>query len=139
MLFPDSYKFYQFLGGESPEINFIARSRTNLLQAFNYTPLVHHRTHAWRYVVENKRFRLQDASCKGKWVDLDRRLPFKEAFAPGKYIVMTVIFQHDPGMDRECPRCGGTEGVITESSKILWFVTWTRYTRVPYIANNTNQ
>ena len=100
----------------------IGRAHADLAQAFEHVLLIQHEGRPGRNAVENRYYRLQDASDRTKWTELEPDVPFAHAFHSGGEVVMTVMFDYEPEMGFDCPLCGTPEGTITEPSKIEWQV-----------------
>lgn len=92
----------------------------NCWEAFEDVLLIQHKGRPGLHAVEYNHYKLQDAAKAGKWSELERDLPFEQAFRAGGSVDMTVIFPYEPESGFTCPKCNWPEGKIVETSRIEW-------------------
>lgn len=98
----------------------IALQWINCWEAFENVLLIQHKGRPGLRAVEDRHYKLQNAAIPGKWSELERDLPFEEAFQAGGSVDMTVVFPFEPEMGFNCPKCGCPEGKVIEISRIEW-------------------
>lgn len=92
----------------------------NCWEAFENVLLIQHKGRPGLRAVEHNQYKLQDAGTPGRWSELEKDLPFDQAFRAGGSVDMTVIFPFEPEMGFMCPKCTWPEGKIVETSRIKW-------------------
>ena len=96
-----------------------------MAQSFETVLLIQHEGRPGRKAVEDRYYKLQDASNPKKWTEVEQHLPFDQVFQSGGCMDMTVNFPYDtepcdPEQGSACPRCWFPEGLVMENSKITW-------------------